>query len=318
MARKVGKLTALDVTRLRKPGLHSDGGNLWLQISAAGAKSWVFRYTLHRRPHWMGLGAVATVSLANAREAAADQRLLLFRGKDPLAEARAAEARARLIAASEVTFEKAAGQYIAAHEASWGEGYVSEWRSTLKTYVFPIIGKLSVASIDTVLVLKVMEPIWQDIPVTAGRIRGRIESILDWAKARELRTGENPARWRGHLQNLLAKRPRIRKVQHFPALPYAKIGDFMADLRSRDHHAVAPLELTILTATRSREAIEAKWSEFDLVQRVWTIPAERMKSGRPHRVPLSDQTIALLERIRKSKMAGDHVFPGDKPEKTLK
>ena len=318
MAKKIGKLTALDVTRAKPAGLYGDGGNLWLQVGPTGAKSWVFRYTLHEKPRTMGLGPVKTVSLLQARELAADKRLLLLKGKDPIAEKRHEEALARLVAASGETFSSCAERFIEAHKASWKSSqHVTQWKLSLKKHVAPVIGDISIGLIDTPLVLKVLEPIWTNIPWTARRVRGRIEMVLNWAKARGMRTGENPARWRGHLENLLPKRARHIKVRHSPSLPYRELGDFMAKVRGHDLMSAAALEFTILTAARSMEVIKATWSEIDLHARTWIIPAERMKAGREHRVPLSTQAVVLLERMGKLRTHGDYIFPGTKFGKSL-
>ena len=318
MAKKIGKLTALDVSRLKESGLYGDGGNLWLQVGPTGAKSWVFRYTLNSKSRMMGLGPLATVSLLQAREAAGDKRLLLLRGKDPITEQRNEQALARLSAASGETFETCATRYIEAHKTSWKSAqHLDQWNQSLAKHVTPVIGKLPIGSIDTVLVLKVLEPIWTKVPWTARRLRGRIEMVLDWAKARDMRLGENPARWRGHLENLLPKKSKLLRVRHSPSLPYEYLGDFMTLIRTHTCLSASALEFTILTATRSMEVIKAKWSEINLEARVWTIPAERMKSGREHRVPLSVQAVAILERMQKIRQQGDYVFPGTKHGKSM-
>jgi len=301
-----------------KPGLYGDGGNLWLQVGPTGNKSWMFRYTFAGRSRMMGLGSFQTVTLAQAREAAVDKRLLLVRGIDPIADKRRAEAQARLEEASGITFEACAGRYIAAHKSSWkGDTNEAAWNRSLRNYVNPLIGKLRVSEIDTVLVLTVLEPIWTVIPTTARLIRGRIEMVLDWAKTREMRTGENPARWRGHIENLLADEPRRRRVKHFPALPYPELGDIMIKLRNLSYLSANALEFTILTAARSMEVINAKWPEINMDAKVWTIPAERMKTDVEHRVPLSTQAIAVLQRMLKCRKPGDYVFPGVKHLKPL-
>lgn len=318
MAKTIGKLTALDVTRAKAAGLYGDGGNLWLQVGPTGAKSWIFRYSLKNKNRAMGLGPLSTVTLSQARAAAADKRLLLLRGKDPIAEQRAEEALARLIARSEETFASCAERYVEAHKSSWKSvQHLTQWKQSLKKHVTPLIGTLPIGSIDTVLVLSVLEPIWTEIPATARRLRGRIEQVLDWAKARNMRTGENPARWRGHLENLLPKKSKLLKVKHHPSLPYSEIGNFMVTLRAQKCFSARALEFTILTASRTMEVLKAKWDEVDLDGRVWTVPAVRMKASREHRVPLSSQAIALLERMKPLRRPGDLLFPGTKHEKSM-
>jgi len=318
MAKQIGKLTALDVSRPKAPGMYGDGGNLWLQVGPTGAKSWVFRYTLNRKTRMMGLGPTKTVSLLQAREMAADKRLVLLRGLDPIAEQRRLEALARLAEASGETFTSCAERFIESHKASWKNAqHLKQWNQSLAKHVTPVIGDIPIGSVDTVLVLKVLEPIWAKVPWTARRLRGRIEMVLDWAKARDMRIGENPARWRGHLENLLPKKSKLLRVRHSPSLPYAYIGDFMALIRTHTCMSAAALEFTILTAARSMEVIKAKWSEVNLEAKVWTIPAERMKAGREHRVPLTPQAVAVLDKMLKLRTRGDYVFPGMKFEQSL-
>ncbi len=303
-------LNALKVSRLKKPGRYGDGLGLWLQVSPQQTKSWCFRFTLNGRARWMGLGAVHTVTLAEAREAARDARRLLLAGIDPI-DARAAEKmQARLEAARGVTFKDCAIAYIAAHEAGWRNAtHRKQWPATLEAYVYPVIGDLSVAEIDTALVLKVLEPIWLEKTNTAARVRGRIAAVLDWAKAREYRMGDNPARWQGHLDKLLPARAKIARVKHHPAMAYEDISAFISELRTRKGIAARALEIAILTATRTSETIRAEWSEINMQEAVWTIPAERMKGDREHRVPLSDRVIDILEGLPRE---DEWIFPGAK------
>lgn len=293
----MGKLTALEVknaTAAKRGRYIGDGHGLWLQVIPTGAKSWIYRYTRDGRAREMGLGPTHTVSLAEARAKALECRQGLLRGADPLADREAARLAGRLEAAKMMTFDQCAAAYIEAHRAGWKNAkHASQWVSTIATYASPIIGKLPVAAIDTPLVMKIVEPIWQTKTETASRLRGRIEAILDWATVRELRQGENPARLRGHLDHLLAKRLASARGHH-AALPFIEIGDFMADLRKQEGTGALALELAIHTAARTGEVIGARWEEFDLAAGVWTIPAERMKSKKEHRVPLSASAIALL------------------------
>lgn len=310
MAKKIEQLTALEVARLNERGTYRDGGGLCLYVTGPSAKSWVYRYTLNGRAREMGLGSLNGVSLAEARTRASECRCLCSAGIDPIEARKAERQRARIEAAKAITFKDAAERYIAAHEAGWRNAKSAlQWRNTIATYAEPIIGKLPVQAVDVGLVVKVLEPIWATKPETAGRLRGRIESVLDWATVRGYRTGENPARWRGHLQNLLPNPARVRKVRHHAALPYTEIGAFMRSLRAQEGIAVVALQFLILTATRTSETIGAKWSEIDLANAVWIIPADRMKAAREFRVPLSAPTIAILNRMRKIHDR-QLVFPG--------
>jgi integrase len=317
---RVGKLTALDVTRAKGPAVLHDGGGLYLRVAAgrksgdgeeqAGAKSWVYRYQLggHRRD--MGLGPYPTISLAEARGRAAEHRKQRHDGIDPLAAKTDQRQAQRLDAARAMTFEKCAEAHIAAHKAGWRDGrHEAQWRQSLTAYVYPHFGALSVQSVDISLVLKALEPIWTAKPETASRVRGRIESVIDWATARGYRRGENPARWRGHLENLLPRRSKVRRVAHYAALPYPETGTFIAELRQEEGVAARALEFLILTAGRSSEVRRARWDEINMTERVWTIPVERMKAGKEHRVPLSDAAMAVVEKMAEIRQ-GDFIFPG--------
>jgi integrase len=303
-------LSALAVSRASKPGYYGDGAGLYLQVSKAGTKSWIFRFTLAGKQREMGLGALHTITLAQAREKAKACRASLLDGVDPLDVRNSAKLDAALERAKTVTFDHCAQQYIAAHRGSWKNAkHAAQWESTIATYASPIIGQLPVALIDTALVVKVLQPIWQEKTETATRLRSRIENILDWATVSHFRTGENPARWRGHLENLLADPNKVARVAHHPALPWQEIGSFMAELRQREGTAARAVEFAILTAGRSGEIRGARWNEFDLTAAVWTVPAERMKAGREHRVPLSTAALTLLKALPD---VGDFVFPGQR------
>ena len=307
---RTGKLTALKTDKVKASGYYGDGGGLFLQVSRYGTKSWVFRFKANGRLREMGLGSLDTYSLAEARERARNCRKLRDEGKDPIEERNAARLAVKLEATKAITFEQCAERHIAAHRAGWRNGkHRDQWSSTLETYVNPIIGALPVQAIDTTLVMKAVEPIWNEKPETASRVRGRIEAILDWATARGFRAGENPARWRGHLDKLLPKKTKVRRIEHHAALPYREIAAFMAELRPQEGIAARALELAILTAARTGEVIGALWGELDLADRLWTIPAERMKADKEHRVPLSDAAIAILEDLQRVRQ-GDYVFPG--------
>jgi integrase len=303
------KLKALDVQRLQ-PGLHPDGGGLYLQVAPSGSRSWLYRYSLYGKEHRIGLGSVSAVPLKLARQLAAQARQLRATGIDPLAQKRERRSDQVVAEAKAITFRECAKSYITAHEAGWrNPKHRQQWRSTLEQYVYPIMGALPVQAVDTGVVLKVLEPIWRNKTETASRLRGRIESILDYAKARGYRNGENPAHWRGHLDNLLARPTKIAAHQHHAALPYLEIGGLMSDLRGRDSTSARCLEFLILTAARTGEVIGAQWSEFDLAAKIWTVPANRMKGGREHRVPLSDRAVEIVQYMR-SRCENDFVFPG--------
>jgi integrase len=263
----------------------------------------------------MGLGAVSAVSLAAAREKAAECRRLRVEGTDPIAARNTRRAKARLAAAKGITFDQCAAAYIAAHEAGWRHPkHRQQWRNTIATYVGPIFGAVPVQDVDVALVMQALEPIWSSKPETASRVRSCIEAILDWAKVREYRAGENPARWRNHLAKLLPKRSKVRNVTHFAALPYNEVAAFISDLRARQGVAARALEFAIMTASRTNEVLGATWSEIDLQARQWRISANRMKSGREHRVPLSEPAIAILRHMNDVRRSA-YVFPGDPREK---
>ncbi|MCJ2044762.1 integrase arm-type DNA-binding domain-containing protein [Methylobacterium sp. J-078] len=312
-----GKLSALTAGRIKAAGMYGDGGGLWLQASGSGAKSWIFRFTLNGRSREMGLGSFSTFTLAEAREKALACRKLCAEGIDPIEARQVQRGEARLEAAKAMTFAECASAYIESHKAGWrNTKHAAQWQATLNTYANPAFGNLPVQGIDTGLVMRAIEPIWATKSETASRVRGRIEAILDWATTHGYRRGENPARWKGHLQNLLPKRSRVRRVQHHAALPYSEIAGFMVDVRSQDAIAARTLEFAILTATRTGETIGAQWSEIDLASAMWTIPAERMKGGREHRVPLSAVAIDLLA-VLPGPSGGPFVFPGGRRGKPL-
>ena len=317
MGRQVEKLSTLAVSRAKTRGYLGDGGGLYLQVTASGSKSWVFRFKDHGRLREMGLGSVHAIGLAEARKRATACRQMRLDGTDPIAVKKAGKLKAKLEAARAMTFQQCAEAYIEAHKAGWQNAkHAAQWSSTLKTYAYPVFGALPVQAVDVALIAKVLEPIWNTKTETASRLRGRIERVLDWATVRGYRQGDNPARWRGHLDQLLPARSRVHKVQHHAALPYAEVGQFMADLREQDTTSALALEFLILTATRTAEVIEATWTEIDLDAAVWTIPPERMKAKKEHRVPLSKPALAILKRLHKHR-AGEFVFMGTKPGKPL-
>jgi integrase len=323
MARTIGRLTALRVERANEPGMYADGAGLYLQVTRPAAKSWIYRYSLRKKAREMGLGSFPTIGLAEARTKAADCRRLCQDGIDPIEARKAALQQSVLEAAKSTTFKDAVASYIRSHSAAWrNRKHAAQWRNTLTTYAEPVIGGVSVQAIDTGLVMKVLDPIWRTKTETATRVRQRIEAVLDWAKAAGLRTGDNPARWRGHLSNLLPTPSRVHKVKHHAALPYDQLSDFIASLREREGIAALALEFTILTAARTGDIIgndrddkpPMRWTHVDVKERIWTVPSN--KTDLEHRVPLSHAAIAVLERLE----AGDKnapVFPGAHPDAPL-
>lgn len=303
-------MTKKRIAKAKTAGRYGDGHGLSLQVTASGVKSWLFRYERNGRERWMGLGPLHTVSLAEARERARKARLQLLDGTDPLAARKAARAAQALEAAKTLTFAECAQRYFDQHESKWRNAkHAKQYMATLKTYAFPVMGRLPVAEIDTGRVLAAIEPIWKTKPETASRTRGRIESVLDWATVRGYRTGDNPARWKGHLREVLPALSQIAKPQHFAALPFTDVPEFVAALREREGIAARALEFLILTAGRSGEVIGATWPEIDLKNKLWTIPADRMKAQREHRVPLSDAAMAVLKDLPRE---ADYVFPGSR------
>lgn len=309
MAKSVDRLSPTAL-RSKGPGLHPDGRGLYLQVKLGG-RSWVSRYTLNGRARYMGLGPFPDVSLAEARRAAERCRKLLREGIDPIEARRQGRDAVRLQSAKSMTFEDCATRYIEAHKAGWRNvKHASQWGRTLETYAYPVFGSLSVQAIDTGLVMKALDPIWREKPETAMRLRQRIEAVLDWAAAHTYRTGDNPARWRGHLDKLLPKRSKVRAVKHFEAMPYGELPAFVAELRQRDAISTKALAFTILTATRSGEVRGATWSEIDLDAAIWTVPGERTKSARVHRVPLTPEALEILHELhRPDAGASQVVFP---------
>lgn len=308
---KVAKeLGALAVSRLKTPGLHPVGGvaGLRLQVTPTGARSWVMRTVVGSKRRELGLGAYPEVPLADARRLALLAKEQITGGIDPVAERKAA--RSALIAeqAKAMTFEDCAGKFIEAQEAGWRNAkHGQQWRNTLKTYAYPVIGSMLVSDVTLANVLKVLEPIWTTKTETASRLRGRIESVLDWAKGRGYRTGDNPAAWKGNLDAQLAKAGKVARVDHHTALPVAEVGAFMQRLRAAEGQGARALEFAILTAARSGEVRGATWAEIDLDAGIWTVPGERMKAGKEHRVPLSAAALQLLKA--QPTIAGiDYVF----------
>jgi integrase len=302
MAAHVGGRLTVARVRSAEPGKYPDGANLWLRVGPNGSKAWFFRYTIAGRTREMGLGPWPLVPLSEARDKATAQRRLVLDGVDPIA-ARDAKKPLR----DPVTFEAAAKQYIAGHERSWkSRDHARQWRNSLDRYVLPLIGDRQIDGIDTHDVLSVVEPLWLDKTETATRVLDRMRLVLDWATARKLRTGDNPARWKGHLQAALPKRSRVQRIVNHAALPYQQMAVFMRTLRQQKEQGAKAAEFLILTASRTGEVRFATWQEIDLGGRMWVIPAERMKGNRDHRIPLSRPAIALLSPLARD---GDRVFP---------
>ncbi len=338
MPKKAAELSALAVKNIKEPGLHAVGGvaGLHLQVTNTGAKTWILRFTAGVKPGtnkpWrrdLGLGGYPDVGLADARRKAQEAREKIAQRIDPITEKR--EQRSAMMAArlAEITFKKAAQQYIEAKSVEWRNGkHAQQWTNTLTTYAFPVLGSLRVSDIERAHVIQVLEPLWfgdknaakekdrKPKIETGTRVRQRIEAVLDWATVREYRSGENPARWDGYLDKIFPARNKVQKVQHHAALPIAEMPDFMTRLRQRSGIGARALEFAILTAARSGEARGATWSEIKLEERMWVIPAERMKTKKEHRVPLSDAAMKLLESL--PRMEGtDLVFPSPRGNKAL-
>lgn len=320
--RKIHTLSATGISKLREAGYYADGGGLYLQVAPGGAKTWIFRFSWKDRDgevkrREMGLGGLIALTLAQAREKAATCRNQVLNGLDPIATRKAGELAMRLEQAKTITFSEAAKQYIAQNKAGWKNAkHADQWVNTIETYCGPVFGHLAVADVNTALVLRVLEPIWNEKTETASRLRGRIESVLDWAKSKEFRAGDNPAAWRGHLDAVLPSPGKVKQETHFAALPFTEIGDFMKALRGRDGIAASALEFCILTAVRSGEVRGATWREFDLEAKTWTIPAARMKAKREHKVPLSDAAITVLERMKAIEHS-ELVFPSTRTDRPL-
>jgi integrase len=311
MPRKAKELTALDVRRLKARGTHAVGGvaGLLLQITTTGARSWILRTMVGDKRREIGLGAYPDVTLAQAREKARGTRQTVEEGRDPVAER--AAARSALIAARglETTFDEATRRFLESKSSEWrNPKHAAQWETTLRTYASPNIGKLHVRDVSLGHIAKIMEPIWTTKTETASRVRGRIESVLDWATVHGYREGENPARWKGHLDKILPKPSKVSTVEHHAALPHWEICAFVADLQKREGIAARALEVLILTACRSNDVRGTTWSELDLASRVWIIPGPRMKAKKEHRIPLSQRVIEIVEGLPR-KVDNSLVFP---------
>jgi integrase len=308
MTRQINRLSPLAVGRPSPPGNYADGAGLYLQVSATGSKSWMYRYTNAGKSHEMGLGSLHALNLAQARARARECSNMRANGTDPLGAKRAVVAKKKLEDATAITFDAACSTYIGAHEPTWKNAkHRVQWRSSLARYASPVIGSMPVGAIETAHVMRIISPLWLTKSPTAARVRSRIETVLSWATVSGYRQGANPARWKGHIDQLLPARGKVRRVKHFAALPYADLPQFMIDLRAHDDVGARALELTILCAMRTGETLEVRWSEIDLLAKVWTVPAERMKGGHAHRVPLSPRAVAILQGLPRE---NEYVFPG--------
>lgn len=306
---------ASDFAKRAERGRLADGGGLYLQCSQFGTSAWVFEYTRHGITRSLGLGSYADVSLALARQSASTYRAMLHAVPpvDPY-EFKMAHQRER---ADRLTFDQCAEKYIAAHRAGWRNAkHAEQWTNTIVTYASPVFGTMPVAAVDTALVMRVLSPLWQCKTETATRLRGRIESVLGWATVQGYRAGDNPARWRGHLDKLLPKRSKVAPVKHHTAIDYRKMPAFTAELRQREGIAAKALAFIIMTAARVSEAVNATWGEIDQEAGTWTVPASRMKAARDHVVPLTDAAVAILG-VMDAQRQSDYIFPGWKARKPL-
>ena len=317
----MGKLNPKQIENLTTSGTYEDGEGLRMVVKPTGKKYWVLRYQLAGKRREMGLGGFPTITLKKAREAAAEHRKLLSQEIDPLVS-RDAERKASRVAeearqARAISFRTVAEDYIAAHKAGWKNAkHIQQWLNTLTTYAFPVIGDTPTEEVTTEQILRILTPIWHTKPETASRVRNRMEMVLDAAKARRLRDGENPARWRGHLDKLLPPRSKVKAVVHHPALPWRELPGFISRIKDRNEPSYRAMLLTILTACRTNECLAATWDEIDLKNAVWKIPAHRMKAGKEHRIPLSQAACDVLRSLIKIK-DNPYVFPSTQKGKHL-
>jgi integrase len=317
MSRVKHILTVKKIESLKKVGLHKDGGNLYLKVTATGSKSWVFRYVINSKRHFLGLGGFKEIGLTKAREEAERLKTLLSQGTDPLDDRKRIEDEKLLELAKLITFKQCADAFLNKHiHELKNKKHIQQWRHTLEDYAHPIIGSMPIAWIDTEHVMLCLTPIWLTKNETASRLRGRIEQVLAWATVSRYRTGENPARWRNHLDKLLAKPSKVQTIKHHEALDYKLIPEFMRDLQQQDGVGARCLEFTIMTAARTGEAIGATWAEINLTDKLWTVPANRMKAKKEHTVTLSDQCITLLHAM-KAQQCSDYVFSGQSRQGNL-
>ncbi|TRC91135.1 DUF4102 domain-containing protein [Mesorhizobium sp. WSM4310] len=334
MARTINKLSAVEVVKKTKPGLYGDGGGLYLQVAKSTSKkagegdvtkSWLFRFMLAGKPRYMGLGDAQTFNLKEARERAREARQKVTDGIDPIEQRNERKAALRAEDAKRITFKQASERYIAAHSPGWKNAkHADQWKNTLETYAYPVMGDLPVEKVDDGHISQILDPIWTTKNETANRVRGRIENILDWARVKGFRPkhSPNPAVWKGHLDKSYPKPSKVKKVVHQPALPFEELPAFMARLRANVGISARALEFAILTAARTGAVIGARWDEIDFTEKVWTVPASRAgtKLGddrkREHRVPLSDRALEILQTVPREK-DNEHVFAGGRRGKAL-
>ena len=305
--------SARSVETVNEIGYHRCDRGLYLQVAGSGTKSWLFRYKspVTAKQREMGLGSLNLVPLAAARDIAVECRRQVLSGLDPLEERGRVKRVRQVEQARSITFQEAAEQCIASKKPEWKNAkHAQQWSNTLNAYAYPVFGTLSVSDLDTDLVLKAIEPIWISKAETASRVRQRIETVWDWARARKYVEGENPARLRGHLDKILAKTAKVKRVKHHAAVPYKQIATFITKLRGRKGSSALAMEFMVLTAARTGEVRGARWQEVDLSTSVWTIPADRMKAGKEHRVPLCDRAIQILSSMKSNRNPDEFVFPG--------
>jgi integrase len=305
-------LSTHQVAALTSAGTYRVDNSLYLQVRDHGTRSWLFRYARHGKTHWVGLGALRDVPLSRAKQLAVMERAKLINGISPIDERRAAREAARVAAPKQApTFAWCADQYIEAHRDGWRSAkHLEQWETTLRTYAFPVIGKLPVDQVTVDHVLRILKPIWVAKPETATRLRGRMEKTLSWAAAKQFRNGENPARWQGGaLSHLLPAISKVQKIEHHKAVPYSEIPTLMDELRGLDTVGAKALRFTLITASRTGEVIGARWSEVEVDSAIWTIPADRMKNGQSHIIPLSDEAAAILSSMPRT---NEFVFAGAK------
>ena len=305
--------SARSVETVNEVGYHRCDRGLYLQVAGSGTKSWLFRYKspVTAKQREMGLGSLNLVPLAAARDIAVECRRQVLSGLDPLEERGRVKKVRQLEQARSITFQEAAEQCIASKKPEWKNAkHAQQWTNTLRAYAYPAFGTLLVSDLDTDLVLKAIEPIWISKAETASRVRQRIETVWDWARARKYATGENPARLRGHLDKILAKTAKVKRVKHHAAIPYKQIARFIKKLRGRKGSSASAMEFMILTAARTGEVRGARWQEIDFTAKVWIISAGRMKAGKEHRVPLCERALEILNSIKSNRNPDEFVFPG--------
>lgn len=317
MGRELNRLNTLKIQKFLSDGYYHDGDGLYLQVKKSKNKSWIFRYTLNGKTREMGLGSFKYVTLAEARQKRTELKKQLINHIDPLEERKKEILNKLSIASKKIDFETCAKMYINSQKVAWkNPKHIQQWENSLTNYAYDVIGKMPVDTIEHSHIMKILDPIWTTKTETASRVRNRIELILSWATVRNFRSGENPARWRGYLDQLLPKRSLVQKVKHMEALPYALLGNFMNKLRVANGIAPIALQFLILTATRTSEVIGAKWSEIDFENKIWTIPASRMKAKKEHKIPLSDGALNLLKKIERKDLI-DLIFKNERSGKEL-